>query len=133
MSSSSPGRYHYYQADQCSDQVSEDSDSIEDSSDEQSTSEDEFDAFAHYKGTGKVKKAHYSQEQYLMCLHYFSDALGLQFGNTNEEVYKLDQIKEWAPPESKWLEQPPDLLGTQWIFSTIFFSLQNIKSKNGQW
>ena len=44
-----------------------------------------------------------------MCLHYFSDALGLQFGNLNEEVYNIDQIKEWAPPQSKWLEPPGPL------------------------
>ena len=44
-----------------------------------------------------------------MCLHYFSNALGLKFGNTNEEVYDIDQIKEFAPPESKWLEPPGPL------------------------
>ena len=46
-----------------------------------------------------------------MSLHYFSDALGLQFGNTNEEVYNIDQIKRWAPLDvtPKWLEPPGQL------------------------
>ena len=49
-----------------------------------------------------------------MCFYYFSDALGLSFGAKNEEVYHLDQIKEWDPPEAKWLV-PPDLLGSKTI------------------
>ena len=49
-----------------------------------------------------------------MCFYYFSDALGLSFGAKNEEVYHLDQIKEWDPPEAKWLV-PPDLLGSKKI------------------
>ena len=47
-----------------------------------------------------------------MSLHYYSDALGLTFGNTNEEVYNIDQIKRWAPlepPDPKWLEPPGPL------------------------
>ena len=47
-----------------------------------------------------------------MSLHYYSDALGLTFGNTNEEVYDIDQIKRWAPlepPDPKWLEPPGPL------------------------
>lgn len=106
MSSSSPG---------CYDQAEEDSeDSIEEVTDSDSSSIeeiDEFDQYANYKGIGQVKtRSHY--EQQIMCLHYFSDALGLQFG-ANEEVWKIDQIKEWAtPPDSKWLMQPPEhLLG----------------------
>ena len=76
--------------------------------------EDQFDQFARYRGTGPLllKTSVSRQVQPVMCLHYFSNALGLQFGNQNEEVYRLDQIEEWAPPrEAKWLEGPSDLLG----------------------
>ena len=55
-----------------------------------------------------------------MCFYYFSDALGLSFGAKNEEVYHLDQIKEWDPPEAKWLV-PPDLLGMVVRQSKKFF------------
>ena len=85
--------------------------------------EDQFDQFARYRGTGPLllKTSVSRQVQPVMCLHYFSNALGLQFGNQNEEVYRLDQIEEWAPREAKWLEGPSDLLGR--IESESFESL----------
>ena len=72
------------------------------------------------KGTGKIRRGSGSieqklqkcQKQQLMSLHYYSDALGLTFGNTNEEVYNIDQIKRWAPLDQegpKWLEPPGPL------------------------
>ena len=85
---------------------SEPESSSDDSDDE--SEEDQFDQFARYRGVGQIKTV---SKQPVMCLHYFSNALGLQFGNQNEEVYRLDQIEEWAPREAKWLEGPSDLLG----------------------
>ena len=86
---------------------SEPESSSDDSDDE--SEEDQFDQFARYRGVGQIKTV---SKQPVMCLHYFSNALGLQFGNQNEEVYRLDQIEEWAPREAKWLEGPSDLLGS---------------------
>ena len=85
---------------------SEPESSSDDSDDE--SEEDQFHQFARYRGVGQIKTV---SKQPVMCLHYFSNALGLQFGNQNEEVYRLDQIEEWAPREAKWLEGPSDLLG----------------------
>ena len=50
-----------------------------------------------------------------MCLHYFSDSLGFTFNENNEEVYRIDQIKEWATTETeiKWLEVPDILVGQE--------------------
>lgn len=99
MSSSSPGEGQ-----------EETSSSIEYYSEDESTTSsscselDDFDRFANFRGAGKVKTS-----QHIMCLHYFSNALGLQFGTQNEEVYRLDQIKEWAAADSKWFEEPPEL------------------------
>ena len=91
-------------------QESSDSSEITESSSD-SDDDDQFDQFARYRGTGPMLKTSVSRQP-VMCLHYFSNALGLQFGNQNEEVYRLDQIEEWAPPrEAKWLEGPSDLLG----------------------
>ena len=95
---------------------SEPESSSDDSDDE--SEEDQFDQFARYRGVGQIKTV---SKQPVMCLHYFSNALGLQFGNQNEEVYRLDQIEEWAPREAKWLEGPSDLLGR--IESESFESL----------
>ena len=74
---------------------------------------DEFDQFLKYRG--KFQSHHRVpplNDDDMMCFYYFSDALGLNFSSkTCEEVYRLDQIKEWDPPESKWLV-PPNILGT---------------------
>lgn len=103
MSSSSPGNDVCYEDDE------DTSTSIEDDSEDEA--EDEFNQFSRYRGTGKIPRIQNVQAYSMVCLHYFSDSLGLKFGPTfNEEVYRVDQIKEWAPPESKWLE-PPDLVG----------------------
>ena len=78
---------------------------------------DEFDQFLKYRpGTSGKFQSHHRvppvNDDDLMCFYYFSDALGLTFGGSkSEEVYRLDQIKEWDPPESKWLV-PPNILGT---------------------
>ncbi len=41
----------------------------------------------------------------VLCLHYYSDALGFEFGD-NDDVYRIDQIKEWAISELDplWLD-----------------------------
>ena len=39
----------------------------------------------------------------VLCLHYFSDALSFQFGD-HEEVYRMDQIKEWAELDPVYLD-----------------------------
>lgn len=121
MSSTSPGgrgqNWHSDQQPAASDSDEDGYDSIDSSTDSSNDHDqgggDEFDQFSRYRGTGKIKH-HYHHDELtggpVMCLHYFSDTLGLQFGDTNEEVHKLDEIKEWAPSGSKWLE-PPDLLG----------------------
>ena len=83
--------------------------STETESSSSSDEEDQFDQFARFRGVGQIKHASHSAPRPIMCLHYFSNALGLQFGNQNEEVYRLDQIEEWAPREAKWLEGPSEL------------------------
>ena len=100
MSSSSPGFDCRRGGGDDSDTTSSSSISSDDDED------DDFDMFAKYKGTGMLMPVKRTSKQRpmsaaaVMCLHYFSDAL--QFGfSANEEVYRLDQIKEWAPPESK--------------------------------
>ena len=87
---------------------------------------DVFDQFSRYRGTGKLHRDHLTMiPTNLMCFYYFSDALGLSFGSSrNEEVYRLDQIKEFDPPESKWLVAP-NILG---IISPKFLSESNQKS-----
>jgi hypothetical protein len=49
-------------------------------------------------------------ESTVLCLHYYSNALGFDFGD-QEEVYKVDQIKEWAQFEDPiWLDNLKDQL-----------------------
>ncbi len=77
---------------------------------------DDFAAFSRYRGTGIISRPPPGPTpgaaggyETVMCLHYFSDSLGFKFGEANEEVYRIDQIKEWAPTEPKWLEVPDSL------------------------
>ena len=131
MSSKSPGqdRVPEQSSSSSSSSNSDDEYSIEDSeavTDSTSSSNsdnaeeeelDEFDQFLKYRpGTGGKFQSHHRvpplNDDDMMCFYYFSDALGLTFGGSkSEEVYRLDQIKEWDPPESKWLV-PPNILGT---------------------
>ena len=37
-------------------------------------------------------------ESHVLCLHVYSNALGFDFSD-KDDVYRVDQIKEWADPE----------------------------------
>ena len=95
------------------------SSSIGDSSDSAEEEEEELDDFDQFLKCPRGKFQSTSHHRVpplndvdadMMCFYYFSDALGLNFSSRSEEVYRLDQIKEWDPPESKWLV-PPNILG----------------------
>ena len=61
------------------------------------------------------KKVDHSQglfDSRVLCLHYYSDALKFQFGEEHEEVYRMDQIKEWADLDPLWLDTLKETLGT---------------------
>ena len=96
------------------------SSSIGDSSDSAEEEQEELDDFDQFLKCPRGKFQSTSHHRVpplndvdadMMCFYYFSDALGLNFSSRSEEVYRLDQIKEWDPPESKWLV-PPNILGT---------------------
>ena len=96
------------------------SSSIGDSSDSAEEEQEELDVFDQFLKCPRGKFQSTSHHRVpplndvdadMMCFYYFSDALGLNFSSRSEEVYRLDQIKEWDPPESKWLV-PPNILGT---------------------
>lgn len=41
----------------------------------------------------------------VLCLHYYSNALSFEFGD-HDDVYRIDQIEEWAKLEDPvWLER----------------------------
>ena len=95
------------------------SSSIGDSSDSAEEEQEELDDFDQFLKCPRGKFQSTSHHRVpplndvdadMMCFYYFSDALGLNFSSRSEEVYRLDQIKEWDPPESKWLV-PPNILG----------------------
>ena len=95
------------------------SSSIGDSSDSAEEEQEELDEFDQFLKCPRGKFQSTSHHRVpplndvdadMMCFYYFSDALGLNFSSRSEEVYRLDQIKEWDPPESKWLV-PPNILG----------------------
>ena len=107
------------------------SSSIGDSSDSAEEEQEELDDFDQFLKCPRGKFQSTSHHRVppvndvdadMMCFYYFSDALGLNFSSRSEEVYRLDQIKEWDPPESKWLV-PPNILGilTTWQKSVVFF------------
>ena len=40
-----------------------------------------------------------------LCLHYFSNSVKFKFGQDTHDVYRVDQIKEWAELENPiWLD-----------------------------
>ena len=39
-------------------------------------------------------------ESHVLCLHVYSNALGFDFSD-KDDVYRVDQIKEWAEPEDE--------------------------------
>ena len=45
-----------------------------------------------------------NRENRILCLHYYSNALGFAFGDENEEVYRVEQIKEWGDVDPMWLD-----------------------------
>ena len=111
------------------------SSSIGDSSDSAEEEQEELDVFDQFLKCPRGKFQSTSHHRVpplndvdadMMCFYYFSDALGLNFSSRSEEVYRLDQIKEWDPPESKWLV-PPNILGilTTWQKSVFFFKKRN--------
>ena len=53
-------------------------------------------------GSNRPRRAPDFQSK-VLCLHYFSDALSFQFGE-HEEVYRMDQIKEWAELDPVYLD-----------------------------
>lgn len=48
-----------------------------------------------------------------MCFNYYSNTLGLTFGDTNLEVYRIDQIKEWTAMDPDWLDNVREMLEQQ--------------------
>lgn len=65
--------------------------------------------------SSEAKKVDYSKglfDSRVLCLHYYSDALKFQFGEEHEEVYRMDQIKEWADLDPLWLDTLKETLGT---------------------
>ena len=54
----------------------------------------------------------------MLCLHYYSNSLGFVFGDEDEEVYRIDQIKEWAPDVPNWLDNVTQTLND--VASAIF-------------
>ena len=42
-------------------------------------------------------------ESRVLCLHYFSNSLSFEFGDP-EEVYRMDQIQEWAQIDPLWVD-----------------------------
>ena len=131
-SSSSNSDEDEYSIEDNSEAVTNSSSSIGDSSDSAEEEEeeelDDFDQFLKCP-RGKFQSTNHHRvpplndvDADMMCFYYFSDALGLNFSSRSEEVYRLDQIKEWDPPESKWLV-PPNILGilTTWQTSVFFF------------
>ena len=105
------------------------SSSIGDSSDSAEEEEEELDDFDQFLKCPRGKFQSTSHHRVpplndvdadMMCFYYFSDALGLNFSSRSEEVYRLDQIKEWDPPESKWLV-PPNILGTYYMTKKCCF------------
>ena len=118
-SSSSNSDEDEYSIEDNSDPVTNSSSSIGDSSDSAEEEEEELDDFDQFLKCPRGKFQSTSHHRVpplndvdadMMCFYYFSDALGLNFSSRSEEVYRLDQIKEWDPPESKWLV-PPNILG----------------------
>ena len=118
-SSSSNSDEDEYSIEDNSEAVTNSSSSIGDSSDSAEEEEEELDDFDQFLKCPRGKFQSTSHHRVpplndvdadMMCFYYFSDALGLNFSSRSEEVYRLDQIKEWDPPESKWLV-PPNILG----------------------
>ena len=133
-SSSSNSDEDEYSIEDNSEAVTNSSSSICDSSDSAEEEEEELDDFDQFLKCPRGKFQSTSHHRVpplndvdadMMCFYYFSDALGLNFSSRSEEVYRLDQIKEWDPPESKWLV-PPNILGilTTWQKS-VFFKKKN--------
>ena len=48
-----------------------------------------------------------------LCLHYFSNSVKFKFGQDTHDVYRVDQIKEWAELENPiWLDNLREKLFT---------------------
>ena len=60
-----------------------------------------------------------------LCLHYFSNTVKFKFGQDTHEVYRVDQIKEWAELENPiWLDNQREMLfmiaGQAWLSQRSF-------------
>lgn len=50
----------------------------------------------------------------VLCLHYYSNTLGISYASHEEgEVYKLEEIKEWATLDPHWLSIVNHIIGTE--------------------
>ena len=67
---------------------------------------DDFAQFCRYRGqdAGQPREPRHRRGRYV-CLHYYSNTVGLTFGDqTNVEVYRMEQIKEWSSIDPNWLD-----------------------------
>jgi hypothetical protein len=88
------------------DYYDDDDDEFDDDDVDDDLLDDDFTKFCRYRGqeAGRTSEARPRRGRYV-CLHYYSNTVGLSFGDeTNVEVYKMDQIKEWASTDPNWLD-----------------------------
>jgi len=83
----------------------------DDEEDDEDFFDDDFTRFCRYRG----QEVEHPEEPpnrrgRYVCLHYFSNTVGLTFGETNVEVYRMEQIKEWSSIDPNWLDNLRDTL-----------------------
>ena len=71
--------------------------------------EDDFNKFCRYRGQEVAGPQGSNTRGRYVCLHYYSNTVGMTFGDTNVEVYRMDQIKEWST-DPNWLDNLKEVL-----------------------
>ena len=93
--------------------VLEDDDDSDYDDDDDDFFDDDFTRFCRYRGQDVDSSAETQRDERrgrYVCLHYYSNTVGMTFGDTNVEVYRMDQIKEWSSIDPNWLDNLREML-----------------------